>query len=151
MLITEILNTPAQITVDSANDGVVIMNFSLRNINYTFSGSNVTEEFDPGETWEVDFGIATQNGHTQYQLTQTGNAFEVLAAVQQCCLKLIQMHPAIQQIMFTGDKGEGSRTKLYDRLVRSLKIPGWKGSKEVGGFRDFYYFSRIQPRTKRQA
>lgn len=147
MLITELLNTPAQIVVTNNSKEAVTMSFILRGITYTFEAINDTWANDIGETWEVAFGIPKQNNKVEYSLTQTGNAFEVLAAVQQCCLKLIQLHPDIQQIVFTGDKGEASRTKLYDRLIKSLKIPGWTGSKEEGGFKDFYFFTRNHPQS----
>ncbi len=142
MLINELFNATVPIQITSNNSETCIMSFVVAGHEFTFSGSLDTWEEDEGESWNVDFGLVHPDGKIEYELTSTGNAFVVLSAVKQCCIKLISMYPTIQQIVFTSDRSEQSRVKLYNRMLTTQLVPGWKARKEEGGFRDFYIFAK---------
>lgn len=139
MLLNEIFDSNTNIRVSSSTADVITMDFNVGDMEFSFTGINETGDEDPPESWSVEFGLR-RGGAVEHNLTQTGKAFQVLGAVQQCVIKMLTMRSTIGRIVFTAEKSEGSRVKLYDRLLRSLKIPGWTSDKVDGGWRNFYIF-----------
>lgn len=77
-------------------------------------------------------------------ITGAGNAFEVMATVLEIMKDyLTQMRPPI--IFFSADNKEVSRTRLYDRMVKSVSnIDGYDLLNVVKGKVDTYYiFKRV--------
>lgn len=144
MLLNEVFNTQTQINVTGNTSDAITIEFTVNGMEFLFTASNDTWEDDQHVSWNIEFGLRKSNGEVDYDQTNTGNAYTVFAAVQQCTLKLIELHPEVGQVVFTAKKQEQSRVKLYDRLVRSLRVPGWTSRKEIGGFNDFYIFYKTE-------
>lgn len=142
MLINEVFDSQAQVRVVAHNNDVVEMEFSVDDMEFAFFATNESWLEDEPVVWNVEFGLRNADtGNVEYQLTRTGSAYRVLSAVQQCINKLMQIHPSIQRLVFTADPSEKSRVKLYTRLVKSLKVPGWQGEayRNVGGLYTFVF------------
>jgi hypothetical protein len=128
----------AKVTLDKQN--AFVAEFVVNNTKYRFTAREDNWE-DETSSWDVDFGILHQDRSVEFKQKKSESPFKVFSGVFQCIKLLLDKHPEITQLVFTADKTETSRGKLYDRIL-SRSIPGWVGRKEEGGFRDFYILTK---------
>lgn len=125
MKLIEVLNSTTDITVVTDTEQCYQTRFTVGDQTYLFCADMVSSS-----ACDVEFGLLS-DGERRHDVTGTGNAFAVFAAVQQCVKNLVRARPKLRNIEFTSKTSEVSRCKLYDRIVRKLHIPSWNVSRKV--------------------
>ena len=88
---------------------------------------------------EINFAKIDSNGKIVHTLTNTGDAFEVMATVLKIIEDYLQNHEP-PSIYFTGDRSDGGRTKLYDRLADKINnIKGYRLVEKTTFGRNYLY------------
>jgi hypothetical protein len=93
------------------------------------------------DVWSIDF-YEDNGGTADYEKTGSGNEMQVFAFIIDCIRDLIQKHSP-DVITFTSDKNEGNRSRLYQRLSRRIKIPGYRfagADDESSNYEDQFVF-----------
>jgi hypothetical protein len=95
---------------------------------------------DEGKSvWEIDFTEYEKKGTgTTYKKTGSGSGLQVFSFVVQSIKELIAIyHP--DQLTFTSHKADDNRTKLYQRMVSRIKVPGYHAAPVDSGEYDDYF------------
>ena len=147
MLLNELFDTKTTIKVTEKGPTRCVMTFVVGDNEYRFIATDdtIVDRADDGDWWEIAFGLLLKNpsgAKVDYLMTNTGNALPVFAAVTQCIHKLIKMYPDVKKITFSAKTSEPSRIKLYNRMISSMNIPGWKSSKEPGPHNSSFYLMK---------
>lgn len=116
-VLTEIFNSDVagQVIRKTANSFVTKATIGDRDIKFQASGAD-------GD-WECDFIEQSSKGDT-FKKTGSGNELQVFSFVIES-IKLFIASYSPDQLIFTSDKSDGNRTKLYSNMSRRVKIPGY--------------------------
>lgn len=83
---------------------------------------------DDDGVWEIEFKESKNNKHngTTFDLTGSGNEFQVFSMVKDSIKELVSKHHP-KSIVFTASKTNGSskRADAYERLLKRFTIPGY--------------------------
>lgn len=70
---------------------------------------------------DIEFAYHTKTGtHGTHAMTNTGNAFRVLATVKEIVIEFINRHYELNEIIFAAKADEKGRVALYKRLAQIL-------------------------------
>ena len=99
-------------------------------------------QFDDDEgksIWEIDFTEYEKDGTgTTFRKTGSGNELQVFSFVIESIKDLISSyHP--DQLTFTSHKADDNRTKLYQRMLNRIKVPGYHAAPIDSGEYDDYF------------
>jgi hypothetical protein len=97
-------------------------------------------EEGPGE-WEIEFNEKA-DGKITYAATGSGGELEVFAMVKASTEEFVQRYKP-RVMMFTSDKDGTGRSKLYDKLAKKFKIPGYTYLKGGTDKHDIFTFVEI--------
>jgi hypothetical protein len=95
---------------------------------------------DEGKSvWEIDFTEYEKDGTgTTFRKTGSGNELQVFSFVIESIKDLISSyHP--DQLTFTSHKADDNRTKLYQRMLNRIKVPGYRAAPVDSGEYDDYF------------
>ena len=95
---------------------------------------------DEGKSgWEIDFVEYVRNGlGTTFGKTGSGGELQVFSFVIESIKDLIATyHP--DQLTFTSHKADNNRTKLYQRMLNRIKVPGYHAAPVDSGDYDDYF------------
>ena len=95
---------------------------------------------DEGKSvWEIDFTEYEKDGTgTTFRKTGSGNELQVFSFVIESIKDLISSyHP--DQLTFTSHKADDNRTKLYQRMLNRIKVPGYHAAPVDSGEYDDYF------------
>jgi hypothetical protein len=95
---------------------------------------------DEGKSiWEIDFTEYEKDGTgTTFRKTGSGNELQVFSFVIESIKDLISSyHP--DQLTFTSHKADDNRTKLYQRMLNRIKVPGYHAAPIDSGEYDDYF------------
>lgn len=130
MLILELFDNPMHVEIVSNEPDVCHLAFGDQQNVYdfygTYSSDNSQINDDVNQIWYVEFSLRGEDGVSHHKATNTGKAFQVFASVRECAEILLRTHPYIERFVFSAATSEPSRVKLYDRMVKTVKVPGWK-------------------------
>ena len=89
--------------------------------------------------WEIDFTEYEKNGTgTTFRKTGSGGELQVFSFVIESIKDLIaRYHP--DQLTFTSHKADNNRTKLYQRMLNRIKVPGYHAAPVDSGEYDDYF------------
>jgi len=95
---------------------------------------------DEGKSiWEIDFTEYEKDGTgTTFRKTGSGGELQVFSFVIESIKDLIaSYHP--DQLTFTSHKADDNRTKLYQRMLNRIKVPGYHAAPIDSGEYDDYF------------
>ena len=95
---------------------------------------------DEGKSgWEINFTEYEKNGTgTTFAKTGSGGELQVFSFVIESIKDLIaRYHP--DQLTFTSYKADENRTKLYQRMLNRIKVPGYHAAPLESGEYDDYF------------
>ena len=95
---------------------------------------------DEGKSvWEIDFTEYEKDGTgTTFRKTGSGNELQVFSFVIESIKDLISSyHP--DQLTFISHKADDNRTKLYQRMLNRIKVPGYHAAPIDSGEYDDYF------------
>lgn len=122
--ITEVFSKPAP--VKRINDRQYQFEINGITYNIVFEKMPLPMELTGDEesklAADVQFHSLNEKGHPQHMITNKGNAFEVFSTVLAAIYKWIQDNTEVEYIFFSGDKGEESRLKLYQRMMKMFNV-----------------------------
>jgi hypothetical protein len=91
-----------------------------------------------GIFWEVDFSEKTANNGTTFAKTGGGGEMQVFSFVIESIKELIARYKP-DAIEFSSHKADGNRSKLYQRMIQRIKIPGYHAKEMVPGEVDDHF------------
>jgi hypothetical protein len=92
--------------------------------------------------WDVDFTEMKRDGTETVSKTKSGKEMQVFSFAMNCIKKLVADFSP-RSISFSSSKDDGNRSKLYRRMLSSIKLPGYSvGSPMDGTIED--YFSLVK-------
>jgi hypothetical protein len=122
MKATEILNevfdsnVPGKVVKKTASSFITKATIGNRDIKFQAAGH--------AGDWEVDFIEQSPKRGDTFGKSGSGNELQVFSFVIESLELFISLYsPA--QVMFTSDKSDTNRTKLYKRMSKRVKIPGY--------------------------
>lgn len=132
-LITEVFNSNvrAKLIKNNANAFIVKARIGDRDIKFTAAGG--------AGDWEIDFIEQHPEKGDTFGKTGSGGELQVFSFVIDCVKELIAIHQP-DRVSFTSDKSDANRTKLYAKISRKVKIPGYHvdvGAAEISGYDRF--------------
>jgi len=109
-----------------------------RNIIFNSAGYNTAN----GRIWEIEFSERSVDRGTTFGKTGSGGAMKVFSFVLQSITELIsRVNPEI--ITFSSHKADGNRSKLYQRMLNQVKIPGYRSVEmQPGDNADYFQIVR---------
>lgn len=110
----------------------------------TITVNCVSYDDNKGRTiWEVDFSEKTPHGGVTFAKTGNGGEMQVFSFAIASINELITRY-APDEITFSSDKADGNRTKLYQRMLSKIKVPGYSHSVVTDHGSSADYFSIIK-------
>lgn len=141
MKLDEILNRKVQQEVVRDNDDMYMTKAKIGDRLIHFSA----ELDDPDEDeWAIVFWQTNLNGNNmKFDATGAGSELEVFSMVKDAMLDFVKKrNPKKIHFSAAKNKGEESRSSLYDRLVKKFKLPNYEFEKETGENDDYFYLIR---------
>lgn len=121
MIINEILNSKVDYEVIKASRSTFVTKGKIGDRVIEVEISDVNDD----GYWEISFGEIKPNGRRTYDLTSSGNEFEVLAMVKSSIEEFVQRY-APDFFYFTSENEQkNTRSKAYERLVNRFKIANY--------------------------
>lgn len=116
MILTELFDRPVKFRFDpSSTRNHLIYKFQIDGNNYIVNFHRI----DDGKGWEIDFGMKEQGSWgTKFSATGGGNEFAVFSTVIDALRDALDRTGA-RQFIFSAEKEEPTRIKLYDRMMRT--------------------------------
>ena len=143
-IVTELANKPYPYKADWDRDETTAYFTTDAGIDYRVSIGVEDEDF----LYRANIVFYGKEGSEK--ITNTGDAFRVLATVVQIVKTYLAKYKGIKEIEFAAELSEPSRVKLYNAFGKMLPkfIPDFK-FKEISHMRgaDFYYYERIKKPT----
>lgn len=93
--------------------------------------------------WEVDFVEQSPTKGDTFGKSGSGNELQVFSFVIES-LKLFISTYQPQQVMFTSDKSDANRSKLYATMAKRVKIPGYHVEVTDAGMAGYDMFKIIR-------
>jgi len=117
-VLSEVFNSNVRATLvkNNANAFIVKAEIGNRIIKFTAAGGS-------GD-WEIDFVEQSPEKGDTFGKTGSGNELQVFSFVIDCIKEVIAIHQP-DRVSFTSDKSDVNRTKLYARIGKKVKIPGY--------------------------
>lgn len=112
----EINRKPDNFSIEYSKFNNILMKFTVAGMPYKFGGFEIKPLFSTQKgIWHISFSTDDDQEEDRYDITNTGNAYQVLNSVGYCIQQLFKNRKDITGIYFTGEGS--SRIKLYDRLA----------------------------------
>lgn len=133
MALTEIFKSRSHV----ATRRVVVNNDHVFKCRAEIGGRDITfmaSKDDYEDLWQIEFYEKLKSGNITFGATGSGAEFKVFSFVIDCLEEFVARHRPLK-IVFSADKDEPQRIKLYLRMLRRLVLPGYreiKSMKELG-------------------
>jgi len=114
MKLNEILNSKADIEVYVNQAAMFVTKAAIGKRTIEFHAYKFKE------VWSIEFN---ENGHT-FDLTKSGNEFEVFAMIKKSMEMLIQEHDP-KEMKFSANKKDKSRASAYEKLLKRFIPKGY--------------------------
>ena len=139
MLITELFDNPAEWILDTSDRRSANYTFSIDEINYDVDFSRSPARQDNLEIYNVNFSIVESTGANNFDISNTGNQYEVFATVSEIMKDFI-IDRNVSAICFSAAASEPSRISLYTKIMPVLKRIGMPKSIIKTNHRNTHYF-----------
>lgn len=121
MLIQEILSSPYEYTGARRNEEQYCASFKAGDRMIHVDLYKLPRA---GEHWELTFEERKEGQPGSLGITGSGDEFKVFSTVVEIVKKFITTNP-VDSLTFTAEKTQGNRSRLYQRMVDRLLMPGW--------------------------
>jgi hypothetical protein len=122
-MVDESFDSNVPYTVVRASNDLFTTRATINGRVITFNAAEI--ESGDGGDWEVDFSEkATSGVGTTFAKTGNGGEMQVFAFVLTSIKELLSRYKP-NMIGFSSHKADGNRTKLYQRMMQKIKIPGY--------------------------
>ena len=139
MLITELFDNPAQWTLDTSDRRSSNFAFTIDEINYDVDITRSPASYDDVGVYSVNFSIVDSRGANNFDITNTGNQYEVFATVKDI-VKDFASKNNMGAIFFSSTAAETSRISLYTKMLPVLNRIGFPSSTIKTNHRNSHYF-----------
>jgi len=122
MRLDELLNSNVSGKVIKQTENVFITSAEIGNRTIRFSA----DSYGP-EQWEIAFLEQSSSKGDTFGTSGSGNELQVFSFIVESIKLFISMY-APAEIYFTSEPSEGSRSKLYARMIKKISVPGYTNS-----------------------
>lgn len=139
MLITELFDNPAQWALDTSDRRSSNFTFSIDEINYDVDISRSAASYEDFGVYSINFSIVDSRGANNFDITNTGNQYEVFATVKDIIIDFASNHN-MDALFFSSPAAETSRISLYTKMLPVLKRIGYPSNTIKTNHRNSHYF-----------
>lgn len=122
-MIKEALDKPLPYTVTNKTSKFFDARFKAGDREIVFSAT-----YSGGSFWEISFSELNGNSESTMK-TGSGNEFAVFATVKAILQEFIERYKPYR-LTIDSHKGEGNRTRLYQRMINKNLPSGWKVARD---------------------
>ena len=143
MLINELFDNPAEWVLDTSDRRSSNFTFTIDEVNYDVDITRNPASYEDVGLYSVNFSVVDPGGATNFDLTNTGNQYEVFATVKDI-VKDFASKNNMNALFFSSSANDTSRISLYTKLLPLFNRIGFPESTIKTNHRNSHYFIAAQ-------